>query len=162
MLSESQNNTENHQFEPEETHMDVLEPVTTHYIDIDISPTLNVTSTGRPRRNYRLPRRFDDFLPEPSSPDETDDRIGFVRRVNLIVRDSFTTAANTFGTNRKCAVIWTNLKSAVTARGDQSKIKGVQTPFSNKRHARCSSSDIEMGVCKWIKRRQSRWAPSER
>lgn len=97
MLSESQNNTENHQFEPEETHMDVLEPVTTHYIDIDISPTLNVTSTGRPRRNYRLPRRFDDFLPEPSSPDETDDRIGFVRRVNLIVRDSFTTAANTFG-----------------------------------------------------------------
>ena len=41
-------------------------------IDVDAPPSIpSLTRTGRPRRNYRLPRRFDDFLPDPGSPTET-------------------------------------------------------------------------------------------
>ncbi len=52
---------------------------------------------GGPRRNYRLPRRFDDYLPEPASPAERELEIGTVRRVILIVRDSLVTISNSFG-----------------------------------------------------------------
>ncbi len=78
-----------------------------HNLDVDPAPppppspptTPGLTQTGRPRRNYRLPRRFDDFLPESaailnSPPPMTHSRI---KRVILIVRDHFVTVANTFG-----------------------------------------------------------------
>ncbi len=79
--------------------MDVVQPeIATMDVDVDGSPqTQNLTRTGRPRRNYRLPRRFDDFLPEPASPTEMEPETGSIRRVILIVRDSLVAAANSFG-----------------------------------------------------------------
>ena len=76
-------------------HMEVLDPV----MDVDDAPAVpSVTRTGRPRRNYRLPRRFDDFLPQPASLSETDDEVRPMPRVLLIVRDSFITKPDkTFG-----------------------------------------------------------------
>lgn len=67
-----------------------------------------VTRTGRPSRNYRLPKRFRDILPEPASvpPYLSEEatgpsQIGRVKRVTLIVRDHLISAANSFG-------IWRN------------------------------------------------------
>ncbi|KIL62599.1 hypothetical protein M378DRAFT_12683 [Amanita muscaria Koide BX008] len=57
------------------------------------------TATGRPRRKYRLPRQFEQLLPEPpipapvhSTPSEPP-----VTRVTLIVHNRLQTAANLFG-----------------------------------------------------------------
>ena len=62
-------------------------------------PSPGLTRTGRPRRNYRLPRRFQDFLPESaaildSPPHETHSKL---KRVMLVVKDGLVTAANSFG-----------------------------------------------------------------
>ncbi|KJA12508.1 hypothetical protein HYPSUDRAFT_210463 [Hypholoma sublateritium FD-334 SS-4] len=67
------NDTENQQHEACQMDVDAMQPVTTADMDIDIDvlpPTPNLTRAGRPRRHYRLPRRFEDFLPEPASPGE--------------------------------------------------------------------------------------------
>jgi len=60
-----------------------------------------LTATGRPRRDYRLPRRFQDILPGPPVPaplpEDPAPQTGSVRRVLLIVRDQLVTAANSFG-----------------------------------------------------------------
>ncbi len=91
---------ENSQDEANRALIDDPQSATTVVMDVDVDPPLpvqNLTRTGRPRRNYRLPRRFQDFLPEPASPAERDAEIGFIRRVVLIVRDNFITAANSFG-----------------------------------------------------------------
>lgn len=59
----------------------------------------HLTQSGRPQREYRLPQRFRDNLPEPPTPapilelQESNPR----QRVLLIVRDRFTTASNSFG-----------------------------------------------------------------
>ncbi len=77
-------------------------------MDIDMDPpplppplppaSPGLTRTGRPRRNYRLPRRFQDFLPESAaifdSPPQTHSKI---QRVLLVVKDRLVTAANSFG-----------------------------------------------------------------
>jgi hypothetical protein len=58
------------------------------------------TRSGRPRREYRLPKRFRDNLPEPPAPAPTtphSDPNPPVRRVILIVRDRLITLMNSFG-----------------------------------------------------------------
>lgn len=69
----------------------------------NLAPT---TVSGRPQRNYRVPRRFQDILPEPPVPissaedplpDLGSPQSTFIRRVRLIVRDRLQTAANYFG-----------------------------------------------------------------
>ncbi len=68
-------------------------------VDIpDIPPTTpNLTRTGRPRRNYRLPGRFRDFLPEPASPSEREEEMGGIQRAVHVARDSLVTVADSFG-----------------------------------------------------------------
>jgi len=64
-----------------------------------------LTQSGRPRRDYRLPKRFHDNLPEPPAPvvpNLPSDRDHIpephpVRRVILIVRDRLLTVMNSFG-----------------------------------------------------------------
>jgi len=61
-----------------------------------------LTRSGRPRREYRLPKRFHDNLPEPPAPvpvvaSSLDTNQNPIRRVILIVRDRFVSAMNSFG-----------------------------------------------------------------
>ncbi|KAF8162146.1 hypothetical protein BJ912DRAFT_1068983 [Pholiota molesta] len=65
-----------------------------------------LTRSGRPRRNYQRPRRYQDNLPEPTSTSipsallldiGPQPEIGPLRRVMLIVRDRLITTANSFG-----------------------------------------------------------------
>jgi hypothetical protein len=66
------------------------------------SPPL-LTQSGRPCREYRLPKRFRDNLPEPPAPalatasSASESNTNPVRRVILIVRDRLVTIANSFG-----------------------------------------------------------------
>ena len=78
------------QLETEQMEIDFLQP------EVAGSPIPGLTRAGRPQRNYRLPRRYKDCLPEPTSPSERDD-LGLIRRVVLIVRDRLVTSANSFG-----------------------------------------------------------------
>ncbi|KAF9046642.1 hypothetical protein BJ165DRAFT_1611041 [Panaeolus papilionaceus] len=55
------------------------------------------SSSGRPRREVRLPLRFQDYLPESATSFIDDDEPAPVRRVLLIVRDRLRTALNSFG-----------------------------------------------------------------
>jgi len=61
------------------------------------------TQSGRPRRDYRLPKRFRDNLPEPPAPIPStlsNPSLGLqclIRRVVLIVRDRLVTITNSFG-----------------------------------------------------------------
>ena len=58
------------------------------------------TRSGRPRREYRLPKRFRDIIPEPPAPAQTtphSEPDPSVRRVILIVRDRLITLMNSFG-----------------------------------------------------------------
>ena len=73
------------------------QPETLVDMDVDLVPPIPLTRTGRPRRNYRLPRRFADYLPEPASPTEREQEMGTVQRVILIVRDRLVTIADSFG-----------------------------------------------------------------
>jgi len=65
------------------------------------TPLPVLTRSGRPRREYRLPRRFRDNLPEPNPPpavvDLPQQEPTPVRRVLLIVRDRLVTTLNSFG-----------------------------------------------------------------
>jgi hypothetical protein len=61
-----------------------------------------LTQSGRPRRDYRLPKRFQDNLPEPPAPvpnlpSNPIPEPHPVRRVILIVRDRLVTVVNSFG-----------------------------------------------------------------
>jgi hypothetical protein len=69
-------------------------------------PTPLLTQSGRPRRDYRLPKRFQDNLPEPPAPvplanlpsnPNPESETHPVRRVILIVRDRLVTVVNSFG-----------------------------------------------------------------
>ena len=59
-----------------------------------------LTSSGRPRRAYALPNRYQDLLPEPPAPAAEPPKSA-LRRVALIVRNYFETAVNSFGLWRK-------------------------------------------------------------
>jgi Plavaka transposase len=70
------------------------------------------TQSGRPRREYRLPQRFRDNLPEPTpAPILELQESNLRRRVLLIVRDRFITASNSFG-------IWRDYPDRPTADPD--------------------------------------------
>jgi len=57
-----------------------------------------LTQSGRPRRNYQLPKRFQDILSAPAAPPEAPEPPGQpVRSVLLVVRDRLITVANIFG-----------------------------------------------------------------
>ncbi len=66
------------------------------------SPPTLLTRSGRPRREYRLPKRYHDNLPEPLAPalmtSNLDPELPHrIRRVILIVRDRLVTTINSFG-----------------------------------------------------------------
>ncbi len=61
-----------------------------------------VTRSGRPCRNYRLPKRFRDIVPQPAAVPpylnvSAPDKVCRVKRVILIVHDNFITETNSFG-----------------------------------------------------------------
>ena len=61
-----------------------------------------LTRSGRPRREYRLPKRFRDNLPEPPAPapitpSNMEANRNPIRRIVLIVRDRLVTIMNSFG-----------------------------------------------------------------
>ena len=62
-----------------------------------------LTQTGRPRRNYQVPRRYVDLLPEPVPIQHEDDPgpLNVQPRVRLYMRDRLRTAANAFGVWRE-------------------------------------------------------------
>jgi hypothetical protein len=62
------------------------------------------TQAGRPKRNYRLPARYQDINPEPLHPLEAEDEqpaAVLPPRVRLIVRNRLRTAVNSFGLLRE-------------------------------------------------------------
>ena len=66
------------------------------------TPLPPLTQSGRPRRDYRLPKRFQDNLPEPPAPvssllSHPTPEPQSVRRVILIVRDRLVKVMNSFG-----------------------------------------------------------------
>ena len=63
---------------------------------VNAPPPPLLTQSGRPRREYHLPKRFRDNLPEPPAP-APNLNTNPVRRVILIVRDRLVTAMNSFG-----------------------------------------------------------------
>ena len=67
-------------------------------------PPPQLTQAGRPRRNYRLPARYEDLNPEPLQPLEEDEQPAAGRllpRLCLIVRNRLRTAVNSFGLLRE-------------------------------------------------------------
>lgn len=67
-------------------------------------PPPQLTQAGRPRRNYRLPARYEDVNPEPLRPLEEDEQPAEGRllpRLRLIVRNRLRTAVNSFGLLRE-------------------------------------------------------------
>ena len=66
-------------------------------------PPPQFTQAGRPKRNYRLPARYEDVNPEPLRPLEAEDEqpTAVLPRLHLIVRNRLQTAANSFGLLRE-------------------------------------------------------------
>ena len=62
-------------------------------------PPPSLTHAGRPKRNYRLPARYEDINPEPLPPLEKEDEQPTVvlPRLRLIIRNRLRTAINCFG-----------------------------------------------------------------
>jgi hypothetical protein len=67
------------------------------------SPPPQFTQAGRPKRNYRLPARYEDINPEPLPPlnEEDEQPTAIIPRLRLIVRNRLRTAANSFGLLRE-------------------------------------------------------------
>lgn len=67
------------------------------------SPPPQFTEAGRPKRNYRLPARYDDLNPEPLQPlhEEDEQPTAMLPRLRLIVRNRLRTATNSFGLLRE-------------------------------------------------------------
>lgn len=63
-------------------------------------PPPRLPGSGRPRRAYALPRRYQDLLPEPPAPAQRPSE-PVHRRVTFIVRNYFKSAVNTFGIFRE-------------------------------------------------------------
>jgi Plavaka transposase len=66
-------------------------------------PPPQFTQGGRPKRNYRLPARYEDINPEPLRPLEEEDEqpTAALPRLRLIVRNRLRTATNSFGLLRE-------------------------------------------------------------
>jgi hypothetical protein len=69
-----------------------------HFTPSQPSPT-QFTQAGRPKRNYRLPARYEDINPEPSQllEEEDDQPTAVLPHLHLIVRNQLRTATNSFG-----------------------------------------------------------------
>ena len=67
------------------------------------SPPPQFTQSGRPKRNYRLPARYEDVNPEPLLPlnEEDEQPTAIIPRLRLIVRNQLRTASNSFGLLRE-------------------------------------------------------------
>jgi hypothetical protein len=67
------------------------------------SPPLQFTQAGRPKRNYRLPARYEDINPEPLRPLEeaTEQPTAVLPRLHLVVRNRLRTATNLFNLLRE-------------------------------------------------------------
>jgi hypothetical protein len=67
------------------------------------SPPPQFTQAGRPKRNYRLPARYEDLNPEPLPPlnEEDEQPTAIIPRLCLIVRNRLRTATNSFGLLRE-------------------------------------------------------------
>ena len=67
------------------------------------SPPAQFTQAGRPKRNYRLPARYEDVNPEPLPPlnEEEEQPTAIIPRLRLIVRNRLRTATNSFGLLRE-------------------------------------------------------------
>ena len=67
------------------------------------SPPPQITQVGRPKRNYRLPARYEDVNPEPLPPlnEEEEQPTAIIPRLRLIVRNRLRTATNLFGLLRE-------------------------------------------------------------
>ena len=63
------------------------------------SPPPQFTQAGRPKRNYRLPARYEDINPEPLPPlnEEDEQPSAIIPRLRLIVRNRLRTVTNSFG-----------------------------------------------------------------
>ena len=69
-------------------------------LDTPSTPPPLQTQSGRPRRNYQMPKRFRDNLPEPPAPileSSNPNPESSIRRVILIIRDRLVTILNSFG-----------------------------------------------------------------
>lgn len=64
-------------------------------------PAPRVTQSGRPQRNYQVPRRYVDLLPEAVPIQDAEAPNVLPRRVRLYMRDRLRTAANIFGVWRE-------------------------------------------------------------
>jgi Plavaka transposase len=69
-------------------------------------PPPSLTHAGRPKRNYRLPARYEDINPEPLEPlgeedEPTEQPMTVLPRLRLIVRNRLRTATNSFGLLRE-------------------------------------------------------------
>ena len=66
-------------------------------------PLPQFTQAGRPKRNYRLPARYEDVNPEPLRPleEEEEEPTAALPRLCLIVRNRLRTATNTFSLLRE-------------------------------------------------------------
>jgi len=65
-------------------------------------PPPQFTQAGRPKRNYRLPARYEDINPEPLRPlEEENPPTAVLPRLRLIVRNRLRTVANSFGLLRE-------------------------------------------------------------
>jgi hypothetical protein len=69
-------------------------------------PPPSLTHAGRPKRNYRLPARYEDINPEPLEPLGEDEQptkqpTTVLPRLRLIVRNRLRTATNSFGLLRE-------------------------------------------------------------
>lgn len=64
-----------------------------------LSSPAQLIASGRVRRNYRVPKRFEDVPPTPAPPVEVpiESEHSRLPRAILIVRDRLVTAANKFG-----------------------------------------------------------------
>jgi hypothetical protein len=67
------------------------------------SPPPQFTQAGRPKRNYRLPARYEDLNPEPLPllNEEDEQPTAIIPRLCLIVRNRLRTATNSFGLLRE-------------------------------------------------------------
>ena len=67
------------------------------------SPPPQFTQAGRPKRNYRLPARYEDINPEPLPPlnEEDEQPSAIIPRLRLIVRNRLRTVTNSFGLLRE-------------------------------------------------------------
>jgi hypothetical protein len=90
-------------------------------------PPPQFTQAGRPKRNYRLPARYEDVNPEPlrTLEDEDEQPTALLPRLRLIVRNRLQTAANSFGLLREYLYRPSFDPDSFVPEGDLHQIRGT-------------------------------------